>query len=141
MLAQSADSLALFQVSGYYVPAAPHSGALSDFEEIAIAPDDSICTANHTIGYVVFFSDTTIVRVDSQAICLLQNWILTRDSLKFQTRDCLSEHYLFSGHWLLPLGSFDQEGDPPALEGVLARYTSGHLKVSKYLLFKYSRGT
>ena len=137
---QTVDSVKPSTFAGYYLFQGGSTQPFPDFVQITVMPDDSITRANKTIGFIVFFSDSTIVQSETDVWCPFVKWNVTADSFKFSTGDCSHERYDFAGHWLLPFSQFEQDGDPAVLEGVLSRYVFGQLKESKKVSFCYSPG-
>ena len=138
--AQESDSVRIADVAGFYLFHGKEPSPYPNFVQITLGIDDTIAFRTRAPGYVVFFSDTNIAPADTDVWCSIISIRLTRDSLSFTTAECLKEQYTFSGRWLLPFGTFDREGFPAVLEGVLSRYVFGKLHESKRVSFEYSPG-
>lgn len=137
---QVLNRVSLSDVTGYYLIDRRAQQYFPDIIQFLIDSSDSMSRQDRTIGYLVFFSDTTLVQSDSSCSCPFINWTISPDSLKFSTGVCFEEYYEFSGRWLLPLGQFEQDGDRPVLEGTLTRYVNSQVKQSKKIFFYYSAG-
>ncbi len=124
---------------GYYLSEV-REDPFPNFNQLEIFSCDSALHPDSVCGRALFWGGPSVASAFSDRTCRLTNIHINRDSLVFETEECIGEIYAFAGHWLLPGGTFERDPRPPVLEGTMSHYVKGKFNKKGAVRFLYSRG-
>ncbi len=118
-MAQGIPSAEYGDYAGYYTFKAKAGDPFFNFEQFELHLQKKNGQPTGLESRVLFFTDTSLTRIDTECVTTFRRFVLSGDSLVFETRICFGEYYKFSGRFLGIPSQSGADGNNPVLEGTM----------------------